>query len=373
MSNRCKSHIVDLFSGVGGLSLGAVRAGFDLCCAVEIDPHAVASHSTNFPQTSHICKSVSLLGRELLSELSLKRSELHGIIGGPPCQGFSPMGKQSVDDDRNGLFCDFFRIVSELSPRFFLAENVPGIMSDKFSSIRERAFSYVEKKYILLPPMKLQAHMFGAPTTRERVFFIGYLPNEIEAIDECSFTPKKIEQVKVGDALFGLPTTIEPGWQSEEQGWQKATSPRLRTFAQQTRGKIPPRIGNIESIKRLQKQQLVSGCLGTVHSKEVLRRYSKIKPRERDPISKSSRLDSDGFCPTIRAGTGSERGSYQAVRPLHPTENRVITPREAARLQGFPDWFQFSPTKWHSFRQIGNSVSPILAEYILSILFKATQ
>jgi len=79
----------------------------------------------------------------------------------------------------------------------------------------------------------------------------------------------------------------------------------------------------------------------------------------------------NGFCPTLRAGTGPEKGSYQAVRPLHPTENRVITPREAARLQGFPDWFQFSPTKWHSFRQIGNSVSPILSERIFAVIRKA--
>ncbi|MFX7922723.1 DNA cytosine methyltransferase, partial [Acinetobacter baumannii] len=70
------------------------------------------------------------------------------------------------------------------------------------------------------------------------------------------------------------------------------------------------------------------------------------------------KLDKLGFCPTLRAGTGPERGSYQAVRPIHPTSPRVITPREASRLQGFPDWFQFHPTKWHSFRQIGNSVSP---------------
>ena len=97
----------------------------------------------------------------------------------------------------------------------------------------------------------------------------------------------------------------------------------------------------------------------------------QLKPGEVDSVSKSYRLKYKGFCPTLRAGTGSDKGSYQAVRPLHPTENRVITPREAARLQGFPDWFQFHSTKWHSFRQIGNSVSPILAEHILRVVKEA--
>ena len=116
---------------------------------------------------------------------------------------------------------------------------------------------------------------------------------------------------------------------------------------------------------------LVSGCLGTRHSEKVTRRYKNLKHGGRDKISKTSRLDPKGFCPTLRAGTGKDRGSFQAVRPIHPSEDRVITPREAARLQGFPDWFRFDSTKWHSFRQIGNSVSPILAESILTKIYKA--
>lgn len=88
-------------------------------------------------------------------------------------------------------------------------------------------------------------------------------------------------------------------------------------------------------------------------------------PGKKDAISKAVRLAADGFCPTLRAGTNREKGSYQAVRPIHHILPRVITPREAARLQGFPDWFVFHRTKWHSFRQIGNSVSPIVAEFLL--------
>ena len=91
---------------------------------------------------------------------------------------------------------------------------------------------------------------------------------------------------------------------------------------------------------------------------------------EMDKISRASRLDPNNFCPTLRAGTGKDRGSFQSVRPIHYSAPRVIAPREAARLQGFPDWFLFHPTKWHSFRQIGNSVSPIVSEAILKPFLK---
>ena len=91
---------------------------------------------------------------------------------------------------------------------------------------------------------------------------------------------------------------------------------------------------------------------------------------QQDRISKSTRLDPQGFCPTLRAGTGPEKGSFQAVRPIHYQYSRVITPREAARLQGFPDWSKLPDTIWHGFRQIGNSVSPIAAERVLSAIFQ---
>ena len=109
--------------------------------------------------------------------------------------------------------------------------------------------------------------------------------------------------------------------------------------------------------------------MGTRHSQEIIDRYSLVEPGGKDTKLRAPRLRPDGLCPTIRAGTGSDKGSYQAIRPIHYDFPRVITPREAARLQGFPDWFVFHRTKWHSFRQIGNSVSPLLAEKLLKIIF----
>lgn len=112
----------------------------------------------------------------------------------------------------------------------------------------------------------------------------------------------------------------------------------------------------------------ISGFMNTVHSDSVKKRYEEVEPGKMDYVSKSVKLKWNGQAPTLRAGTGSDKGSYQAVRPLHPDHGRVITVREAARLQGFPDWFVFHPTKWHSFRMIGNSVSPHLSHKILSLI-----
>src|SRR3954462_7915222 len=104
--------VVDLYGGAGGLSLGAARAGFSVYCAVENDPHAAATHRRNFPRTLHLEEDVAqLTGERLRAKLGWRKGELAGIIGGPPCQGFSCIGKNQTSDPRNRLFIDFFRIV----------------------------------------------------------------------------------------------------------------------------------------------------------------------------------------------------------------------------------------------------------------------
>ncbi len=366
-------NVIDLFSGVGGLSLGVARAGFTIRGAVDIEPHAINAHARNFPGAVHMNVDIAdLTGQTMKNQVNLSDGELAGIVGGPPCQGFSTIGKRNCDDVRNQSFVEFFRVVSEARPKFFLAENVPGIMRDDYCAIRESAFSFVENEYTLLPPMQLAANEYGAPTTRKRIFFFGFRPDDMEPLTIDSFKAhRSVETVYVKDALCGLPAKINPHWQREEQGWQVVHTTGQGDYAQRLNGHLPLGVGDQTALERLKRKREVSGFLGTLHSNEVSRRYGKIELGKYDKISKSYRLDPDGFCPTLRAGTGPEQGSFQAVRPIHPTEPRVITPREAARLQGFPDWYQFSPTKWHSFRQIGNSVSPILAEELLNVVAKA--
>ena len=373
MAERCeKLKIINLFSGAGGFSLGVKRAGFDIAGSVEKDPQAISVYKKNFPNSQLWEKDISTISAtDMLQNFDLKVHEVDGIIGGPPCQGFSHLGNNDSEDPRNQLFIRFFEIVNDAVPKFFLAENVPGILSPKNAQFIEQALSKVKDKYEILEPMKLVATEYGAPTKRARVFFFGYLKDQMNTVKSTEFIPENTNSVYVKDALKGLRRKIDPLWLKEEDGWKKITKNVEGDFGSKLYGQIPDGVGDPEAITRFEEKSEVSGCLGTRHTKKVLDRYSKIKPGEIDHVSRSRRLNSKGFCLTLTAGTGKDKGGYQAVRPLHPTENRVITPREGARLQGFPDWFQFHPTKWHSFRQIGNSVSPILAEHILSVIKRA--
>ncbi|WP_069265188.1 DNA cytosine methyltransferase [Paraburkholderia nodosa] len=366
--------VIDLFSGAGGLSLGAARAGFTVSGSVEIDPFAIQVHKLNFPKAQHLPLDIGTLsGKRLLASSNLKSGQLCGLIGGPPCQGFSSIGHRMEGDERNDLFAHFFRLVSETNPAFFVAENVPGILDERYDTTRERAFANVPKKYRMLPPVKIQADQFGVPTTRTRIFFIGFDPKRFRQplSPDLFAAPSEGLLTTVGEALRGLPEFIDPAWQTAEEGWRPVKKNVENWFFERVKNAVPADVGDPISLERYLERDEVSGCMGTRHTAEVLARFANTIPGRVDQISKAIRLKHDGLCPTLRAGTAKERGSYQAVRPIHYSQPRVITAREAARLQGFPDWFIFHETKWHSFRQIGNSVSPLVAEFILKRIYLA--
>ena len=372
---RSAPKIIDLFCGAGGLSLGAARAGFKVHGAIDSDPRVTGIHAKNFPATAHATVDIADITASSLRRLiGLQRKAVTGIIGGPPCQGFSNIGRRDRDDARNLLFAQFFRIVDEIRPHFFLAENVPGILKKDHAELVEAALGKVDQTYVILDPIKVCAADYGSPTTRTRVFFVGYLPDRIKKLNCQSFDPPKdVSPVLVKDALEGLPIQVDPHWQTEKEGWRRSECNGVGYFASRLQGCIPQGVGDKTALERLANEGLSSGTLGTVHSPEVTKRFAALKHGELDRVSKAQRLDPHGYCPTIRAGTGPDRGSYQAVRPIHPFAPRVITPREAARLQGFPDWFTFSPSKWHSFRQIGSSVSPIIAERLMTAIKASLQ
>jgi DNA (cytosine-5)-methyltransferase 1 len=361
--------VVDLFAGAGGFSLGAVRAEFNLVASVEIDPHANETHRRNFPNARHIGEDVAALtGQRLLELAGLRRGELTGLIGGPPCQGFSTIGRRNPHDLRNTLFGHFMRLLAETEPAFFVAENVPGILGERNRVVVDTALALVPKRYIVLHPTVVCASQHGVATSRTRVFFAGYDPAKMREFDESVFAaPEDRESVTVAEALAGLHVDVCNTWQTERDYWRETREAGHSQFDARIRGLIPDGVGEEFALDAF-AEDYVSGYLGTTHTDDVVARFDRLCPGGVDRVSRAIRLDPDGFCPTLRAGTGSDRGSFQAVRPIHPTRPRVITPREAARLQGFPDWFVLPPTKWHSFRQIGNSVSPIMAEDVLTAI-----
>jgi DNA (cytosine-5)-methyltransferase 1 len=168
----------------------------------------------------------------------------------------------------------------------------------------------------------------------------------------------------VREALSGLPLDISPDWKRLD-GTRVVRVTKREGFFQSVTSRIPEGIGDPLFIEAYKTHSIVTGWRGTKHSSDLEARYGALAAGKSDSRTKSTRLDPNGYCPTLRAGTGPDKGSFQAVRPIHHSRPRVITPREAARLQGFPDWYQFDPTKWHSFRQIGNSVSPLVSEYVM--------
>ena len=338
--------LLDLFSGCGGLALGSKNAGFTTSLAVDIDPILSSSFPINFPTTPFLHADVAQLTAESLFERI--PNGVDGIIGGPPCQAFSGIGKRLPDDPRRSLVGEYFRIVEELQPSFFVMENVPGIAFPENRPVLDEGLSRLGKNWAVLGPVILDASEFGAPTKRKRVFVFGFNSNKMKAPDMEFLTKPESVSTNVSDAIADLrgasPSADRAG------DWHYEITAPLSPYATRMRS----------------NSGVFTGHQQTVHKAETARRFSTVPQGGVDSVGKHKRLAWDGLCPTLRAGTGSDRGSYQAVRPLHPDENRVITPREAARLQGFPDSFVFHPTTWHSFRMIGNSVSPIIAEVLLS-------
>lgn len=360
-------NIIDLFCGCGGFGLGAELAGFKSFVAIDIDATLQSAYKLNFPHTRAITCDIAEMD-ESAWKLILNGTEIDGIIGGPPCQGYSRMGHSDQDDPRRSLLHDYFRTVKLLQPKFFVMENVEGLLDKKNSSELTKGIDLVREQYQVIEPMVLDASDYGIPTKRKRVIVVGYKKEFFAGLNKESFKPKISKHIKVADAISDFNEPVHPTNDENDYGWNsyKEVS-KISQYAIELR-KLPPEgLGNDLFIDNL-KKGVISGFLATNHTEAVSKRYQDIEQGKIDKISKSKKLSWDGFCPTLRAGTGSDKGSYQAVRPLHPASGRVITVREAARLQGFPDWFGFHKTKWHSFRMIGNSVSPLFSKEILTVI-----
>ena len=345
--------LVELFCGTGGFSHGAHLAGFEVAAAYDLDPILTSSYPINFPDTKILHRDVSVLtGAEIKQDIG---GEVFGLFGGPPCQGFSAIGRRDAADPRRKLLGHFFRLVNELQPAFFVMENVKGLAYADARPLLTEALDMVRADFDITEPHIWNAADFGAATIRHRMFVIG--------VRKDLRTPLETDDL---DARRRPPATVKQAIADLEHIIAIPESERLPGF---DRWKIARRGSPTEYASALRApDRTFTGQVITSHTPEVIARFAKVRPGGLDKIGRYPRLKLSGQCPTLRAGTGADRGSYQSVRPIHPLLNRVITVREAARLQGFPDWHVFHPTVWHSFRMIGNSVSPIMAEAVFSAI-----
>jgi DNA (cytosine-5)-methyltransferase 1 len=291
-----------------------------------------------------------LTGRTIRGDVGSEHVDL--IFGGPPCQGFSAIGRRDKDDPRRTLLEHFFRIVSEIRPSAFVMENVEGLLFSDAVHELEKATVHAAG-YQLLETQVLNAADFGAATNRRRAFVIGYNPDHCAPFGWTDFESVKKPAATVKDAIAELKAPVAIGEDSEGFDVWRLRKRRKRSAY---------------SKELMSSEERFTGNRRTKHTPNVAKRFSELEQGGFDPVGKYPRLAWSGLCPALRAGTGADKGSHQAIRPIHPDEDRVITVREAARLQGFPDEHRFHPTIWHSFRQIGNSVSPIIATAILSVL-----
>jgi DNA (cytosine-5)-methyltransferase 1 len=358
---------IDLFAGAGGMSLGFEQAGFDIVAAVEIDPVHCATHEYNFPDTATICASViDLTGDRIRHRAKLGKKDIDVVMGGAPCQGFSLMGKRAFDDPRNQLVFHYVRIVKELNPKYCVFENVKGLTLGAHAQFLEELIAALgEAGYdVLIPYRVLNAADYGVPQDRRRLFLVGTR----HGLKSPNYPALHQDRITVWDAIGDLPNAdrFDELWVNDVVAvdWDTTSSygRKLRGF---------DRDPDDYSYLRHFDPHSLTCSVRTRHNPSSQSRFAATKQGKIEPISRFRRLDPDGLCNTLRAGTDSARGAHTSPRPIHPWLPRVITVREAARLHSYPDWFRLHATKWHGCRQIGNSVPPLLARALAGELLKA--
>lgn len=344
-------NIIDLFSGVGGISLGFQQAGFNVLVANEIDKDISESYKKNHPNIRMINEDITKLNIETIFEDYKSQTDV--IVGGPPCQGFSQKGARKLfDDERNFLFNYFYKVVAFVRPSYFLMENVPNILSAGNKSFKNEIYNLFEELGYTLDSNVLNAADFGVPQNRRRAFILGKLDGSLEL-------PKKTQKnITINDAISDL-AFLNSGEGKLKQSY-----------------KIPPQ-SDYQKLMR-KNSNVLYNHVATKHSQVALERLKLIPPgkgREMLPeehLTKSiysgtwSRMleDSQSVTITTRFDTPS------SGRFTHPFLDRAITVREAARIQSFPDDFIFFGNKSSQMKQVGNAVPPLLAKEIAKVIMQ---
>jgi DNA (cytosine-5)-methyltransferase 1 len=342
---------MDLFAGAGGLGLGLEWAGWDIVVANEFEPVFSKTYARNHARTEVICGDI--LSEDIESRLFDYSGKIDLVAGGPPCQGFSTVGKKEESDPRNRLFWAFLKVVERVDPKFVLFENVSGFKrmygGRAYRSLIDRlhALGYSTRHGIL------NALDFGLPQSRHRTFVVGFKkPYEFEFPDPTHSQGDSLfgqsRWLTLEDALSDLPE-IGPGGGAAEYA-----SPAKTDYQQRMR----------------EGCRVLSGHEAPVHGDRLKHVISLVPPggsimdvplelRPRSYFNNTyARLWWDRPAPTMTRNFGTPSSS----RCIHPHHDRGLTTREGARLQGFPDGYSFTGSRQQQNLQIGNAVPPILAE-----------
>lgn len=325
LANHKKLNAIALFAGGGGFHIGMEKVGFNILMASDIEPAAEKTHKENWPDLPFLCKDIrEVSSDEILSLTKQKKPDI--IFGGPPCQGFSTIGSKMSSDPRNELFDHYARIVNELKPKYFLFENVKALTTMYGGQFKDNIIRKFSKLGYTCYETVLNAADYGVPQYRERVFIFGTLNDSPFSFPTPTHGIKVGKPYKtVGDAimdLLGKENTGLNGHIALNHG--DTVVERYKLIPEG--GKLPPPKDLPQELRR----------------KNFGNTYKRL----------------DRKLPALTMVPGNN------AFPIHPTEHRSLTPREAARIQTFPDTHVFIGDRRRQCILVGNAVPPLLAQSI---------
>jgi DNA (cytosine-5)-methyltransferase 1 len=377
-----KYKLIDLFAGAGGLTTGFHLAGFESLCAVELEAKALATYKHNYPNTKVVNQDICQVNpADLRSCLRLKKEELTVLIGGPPCQGFSrniPAGDRYLNDSRNQLYRTFLEFVQEFQPLYVLMENVPEILKAYNGVVRHEITEQLESQGYKVIAATLNSANYGIPQTRARAFFLASLDKRLQFPEPTHFgeirgdyrTAKSSNQlallqsnmssvVTVKDAIGDLPP-LDAGEEYNAEAYPSLPQTAYQAMLRHGSTKLVNHVARALSPIQMSRVRVLS------EGQDARDLPPELAPKKHYSGA-YGRLYWDKPARTItrwvfHPGSG---------RFFHPTQNRTITIREAARLHSYPDNFHFLGTYTDMASQIGESVPPLLGKAIATTILQA--
>jgi DNA (cytosine-5)-methyltransferase 1 len=360
-----KLKVIDLFCGVGGLSYAFANSSkFELIAANDILPDMTTAYSLNHPGVKTYCSDVKDFGAALLEkDTRIRARDIDLIVGGPPCQAYSTVGKRLIDDPRGKLFQEYFRILQEFQPKFFIFENVKGLVSMGNGQLLPTIIDLFESLGYSVKFRTLNAADYGTPQIRERVIITGtLLPAEYDYPEPTHINPKTPlsmlgmgmkPHVTLGEAIGDLPF-IEAGEESREYA-----SPPQNDYQYEMRAKAPGELADHNAPRNHDGLMAIMKALPEGGMPRDL--PDDLRPKSGFGNT-YSRLWWDRPSTTVTRNLGTPSSS----RCIHPKVARALTTREGARLQGFPDHFVFYGSRAARNLQIGNAVPTQLSKALAS-------